>query len=439
MSFPYPWFQIQFTKDGTPFLPAETDALLAGVAAGPSAPTDLFVMCHGWNNNMADAVSLYTDLAAVFRTQLDANPTLAARSYAICGVLWPSKKFDEKDLIPGGAASLSDGISEDDLHARIADLKSLVSGSEWASEGNATAPTGFDDLAALMTDIEDDEAKQSKAIDLLRSLLPQDHKSADDGSDHFFNLKSANLLQRLSKSQAKTTAGGAASFSDILGGVKAGILRALNFATYYVMKGRAGDVGVNGVAPLLVRLRDAGPDLRIHMVGHSFGCRVIAAAVNALPEQAQYRPDTLVLLQAAFSHNGFALEGDKTPRGAFRDVIEKKKVSGPIVISHSDKDSAVGIAYPLASRLAGVTAAALGDANDIYGGLGSNGTQTKETTPERVMAVMLPVGGAYPFARGMKSSTPYNLRADDYISSHGDIARPEVAWALTVALTAPIV
>jgi hypothetical protein len=432
MSFPYPWFQIQFTKDGTPFLPAETDALLAGVAAGPSATTDLFVMCHGWNNNMADAVSLYTDLAVAFKTQIDANPTLLARRFAICGILWPSKKFDEKDLIPSGAASITDGISEDDLHARIADLKSLVSGSE-------AAAAGFDELAALMTDIEDDESKQARALDLLRSLLPQQHKSDEDASNLFFSLKSGNLMQRFARSQAKTTAGGAASFSDILAGAKAGILRALNFATYYVMKGRAGDVGVKGVAPLIVKLRDARPDLRIHMIGHSFGCRVVAASVNALPEQEKYRPNTLLLLQGAFSHNGFALEGDKTPRGAFRDVLEKKKVSGPIVISHSDKDSAVGGAYPLASRLSGVTAASLGDANDIYGGLGSNGTQTKETTPERVMAMMLPVGGVYPFAGGMKSSTPYNLRADDYISSHGDIARPEVAWALTVALTAPIV
>jgi hypothetical protein len=437
MSFPYPYFQIQFTKDGNRFLPSETDALLAGIAGAPNAPTDLFVLSHGWNDNMTEATALYTDLANVFKTQIDATPALASRRFAICGVLWPSKKFEERDLIPGGAASIENGISDNDLKARVAGLKALVTGMGWESGGHEAEP-GFDELAALMDDVEDDESQQHKAIDLLRSLLPQQHKNSEDGSDHFFGLTSSSLLQKLSKSQTKTTAGGAASFVDVLGGIKAAILRALNFATYYTMKGRAGDVGVHGVAPLIVKIRDARPDLRIHMVGHSFGCRLTAAAVNALPDGDKYRPDTLLLLQGAFSHNGFAVEGEQTDRGAFRDVIEKKKVRGPILISYSINDKAVGIAYPLASRLNGVTAAVLGDANDIFGGLGSNGTQTKDTTPERVMVTMLPVGGVYDFAIGIKSSVPYNFRADDFIKDHSDIVKPEVAWVLTVGLTAPL-
>jgi hypothetical protein len=81
----------------------------------------------------------------------------------------------------------------------------------------------------------------------------------------------------------------------------------------------------------------------------------------------------------------------------------------------------------------------LGDANDIFGGLGSNGTQTQDTTPEGIAGTLLPVGQTYPFANGAKPSTPYNLRADEFIKGHSDIQKPEVAFALSVAMTAPVV
>jgi hypothetical protein len=145
-----------------------------------------------------------------------------------------------------------------------------------------------------------------------------------------------------------------------------------------------------------------------------------------------------MLLQGAFSHNGFALAGDQTKEGVFRPVIAGKKVRGPILISHTRNDKAVGIAYPIASRLSGVTAAALGDENDIYGGLGSNGAQTADTTPERVAGTLLGVGATYPWAKAVKASVPYNLKADEFIKSHSDIVKPEAAYALTIAMTAPI-
>src|SRR5271156_4827338 len=108
MDFVYPYFQVQFTKEGDLFLPPELNALIGGVTAQENPPTDLFVMCHGWNNNIEDASTLYSGLAAVIKSQIDANPALGARRFAICGVLWPSKKFEDKELIPSGAAALEE-------------------------------------------------------------------------------------------------------------------------------------------------------------------------------------------------------------------------------------------------------------------------------------------------------------------------------------------
>jgi hypothetical protein len=231
--------------------------------------------------------------------------------------------------------------------------------------------------------------------------------------------------------------GGAASFRDVLGGVQASLLHFLNFTTYYLMKARAGDVGVKGVAPLIQAVRGAHPGLRMHLIGHSFGCRLATAAVNALPDSGQLRPNTMTLLQGAFSHNGFAEKFDDVNDGAFRPVVARKKVRGPILITHTRNDKAVGVAYPIASRIAGQTAAALGDENDIYGGLGSNGAQNQTTTPERVVGTLLDVGGSYPFAGGATSSRPYNLLADAFIAGHSDIVKPQVAYAVAVALATP--
>jgi len=459
MDFAYPYFPVQFTKEGTVFQQSDVDALMSGVTAGAHPPSDLFIMCHGWNNNMEDATALYSGLTGLIKAQVDENTTLASRTYAVCGVLWPSKKFEDSDLIPAGAAALDEAVTTEQLKQRVRDLKSLYAASDWPM-AKEPAPAEFGQIEALMDNIENDPAAQAKVVDLLRPLLPQDAKSTDDASQRFFSASTTSLIDKLTSrlnpppirpggggasldpfsSEPVSGIGGAASFRDVLGGVKSGFLHLLNYTTYYLMKARAGDVGVKGVAPLIQKLRDRRSDLRIHMIGHSFGCRLVSAAINALPADEKYRPDTVLLLQGAFSHNGFAkLSSDgQVPRGAFRDVVENAKVRGPILITHTRNDKAVGVAYPIASRINGVVAAALGDANDIFGGLGSNGTQTADTTPEGVPdGPLLTVGGNYPLSTGVKPSTPCNLKADQFITGHSDIQKAEVAFVLTVGMAAP--
>ena len=123
----------------------------------------------------------------------------------------------------------------------------------------------------------------------------------------------------------------------------------------------------------------------------------MTAAAHTLP--ANTNAVTMSLLQAAFSHNalsgGFGDAGAE--KGFFRSVIDEKRVSGPIIITHTKNDKAVGIAYPLASRIAGQNAAALGDQNDPYGGMGRNGAQ-KTSEADNVATMGLP-GRPTRFAR----------------------------------------
>jgi hypothetical protein len=151
-----------------------------------------------------------------------------------------------------------------------------------------------------------------------------------------------------------------------------------------------------------------------------------AAAEALAPHTANV---TLTLLQAAYSHNGIAEAFDGTNDGFYRKLMTQQCISGPILITHTKNDQAVGIAYPLASRIAHQKASALGDRDDPYGGMGRNGAQhTPEA--EHVPGGLQEVGSPYVFAQGKV----FNLNADAFIKDHSDITGPQVAYALLHAV-----
>ena len=196
------------------------------------------------------------------------------------------------------------------------------------------------------------------------------------------------------------------------------------------MKKRAGTVGAKGLAPLVDEL--AQQVERVHLVGHSFGGRLVAAAAA---NSATPKLHTLALLQAAFSHNGFS----KLRNGFFGSVAEKRRVAGPIFVTHTKNDRAVGVAYPIASRVGRDNASALGDKDDQFGAIGSNGAQQMQPGEVAASAArLLAVGSAYDFQPGHF----HNLDATAFIvdpnggDAHGFVFVPEVAWALSRAIVA---
>ena len=90
-------------------------------------------------------------------------------------------------------------------------------------------------------------------------------------------------------------------------------------------------------------------------------------------------------------------------------------------------DTAVGIAYPLASRVMLQLAAALGNAHNPFGGMGRNGAQH---TPEAFDDMLAAVG--HPYADLPAGKTIRNLNGDGpnpILNSNGDVATPEIVWA----------
>ena len=429
---------------GIPYSAAEFDKAgnLLSAPSVPAGTTDLIVVSHGWNNDRADAEALYTKLFGNFADVTAADPTIQQRKFAVVGVIWPSKKFDQLMTQPathkaaGGAAS---GGAVD----------KAASNAEMLAAINLVAPL-FDDagdaerlaaLRKLAPQLEDDPAAQREFVETLRALLDPDssqatNQSTDDGSKIFFRTPAEVIFERAGATDAlpsvpvATGEGHAAGLGSFFSGAVNKVSNLLNLTTYFEMKNRAGNVGKFGLAPFLDKL--ANPVVRIHLVGHSFGGRVVTAAAASSTTNKLH---SLSLLQAAFSHNGFS----KSRKGFFRSVVTNKRITGPILITHTKNDSAVGKAYPTASRISRDSTSGFGDADDEFGGLGSNGAQQMEageisTTAKELLAT----GQTYQLQPGKF----HNLESSKFIvdpkggDAHGFVYVPQVAWALSRAIIA---
>jgi hypothetical protein len=442
----FPYFEVEFTKEGNADDPTQQDQLLDFSAQG--SVTDLFVISHGWNNEMSEARGLYKLLFERVRDEINSDrPSgIDSRKFAVVGILWPSKRFADEDDIPSGAASLA--APEADEAQLIAQLEGLKGFFD-----NPDADALLEKAKQLVPQIKmaeaiGDKSDASEFANLIRSLPGTEEKNAEDNSDQFFKVPADELIDTMSRpdlaAPPEPGMGGAAGFEpaggdaggealglkDFFGGLLPAVRKVLNFTTYYQMKERAGVVGRVGVSPLLQQIRRRAPNLKVHLIGHSFGGRLVTSAASALDGSAETKPHSMTLLQAAFSHNGFAQKFDGKRDGFFREVVTKNKISGPIIITHSVRDRAVGTAYPLASKLSGDDAAGFGDADDQFGGIGRNGAQR---TPEADNNSPLgPVSSSYPF----QSGGLYNLNADSIIMGHSDIKNSEVAHALLCAVAA---
>jgi hypothetical protein len=422
-----PYFEVRFNKKAAIDSQGSARELKDHLAQGGT--TDLIVISHGWNNHIEEARDLYRRFFEFFAQQARTASLTSGRRFAVLGVLWPSKKFAEAELIPGGAA----GLGEDVLAEQLEALKGGFDPRD--------ADARLDEAKRLVGRLETDAAARRRFAELIRGVVPKAEKEPDVEKGHrFFEGDAATLVEEAAVpvepaanvdadtggvaaigSPGAADQGGAAGIGDAFGAMKEGALNLLNYATYYQMKERAGLVGRNGLFPLLREVRAAFPNLRIHLIGHSFGARLVTAAASG--GERDPVADTMTLLQAAFSHHGFASRFDGDRDGFFRQVIAKGAVQGPVIVTCTTNDIAVGKLYPLASLFAGQDAAGIGGPESRFGGLGCNGAQK---TPEALDGALLDANGTYAFERGKI----HNLKADQFIKGHSDICGPQVARAL---------
>ena len=124
--------------------------------------------------------------------------------------------------------------------------------------------------------------------------------------------------------------------------------------TVWQMKDRAGTVGANGVAKLLTTLLSTTrrtperPETRVHLLGHSFGCKVVMSA-TCTPATLPRLIESALLLQPAISQYAFApTVPDRNVPGGFTKALER--INRPIMATFSDKDVALTKMFHLALR-----------------------------------------------------------------------------------------
>ncbi|WP_181143591.1 serine-threonine protein kinase [Streptomyces cinnamoneus] len=426
-----PYWELTFDADGD-MAPGERDALVRGV--GDSGITDLVVFAHGWNNRRSAATLLYDQFFAPFPGVLADAPSPVRLGYA--GVFWPSMRFTDEPipdfppLRPAPAAG--PGLDPATLRA----LADVLPGSE------AT----LDRLAELLERRPEDEERLAEFVALVRGLVPERLRAAagdrdpyghdmepDAGPPAMFTADPRAVCEAFAEALAATGAPAA----ELLGGLGdaweklwRGALELLRQASYWEMKRRAGTVGRAGLGPVLALLAADPPGPRIHLVGHSFGGRLVAFAAQAVPEHVEC-VHSLTLLQGAFSHYAFAprLPFALDRGGALKDL--HRRIRGPLLCCHSGYDEALRVLYPVASRVSGDNRSMWGAdrlANDPrWGAMGHDGVQavpgTTTLTLARALTDPLPESGCVNVdasAVVRRGGPPSGAHSD---ICHGELAR----------------
>src|SRR5688500_78735 len=93
-------FDVEFTKNGSVHDEQQVDAFLNSSANA----SGLVVLSHGWNNDTREANDLYDAFIASL-DQLSQPPASAGAKLIVMRVFWPSKKFADNELIPGGGVA----------------------------------------------------------------------------------------------------------------------------------------------------------------------------------------------------------------------------------------------------------------------------------------------------------------------------------------------
>jgi hypothetical protein len=421
-----PHWEVSFDERGRPDQ-AEAERLLAELPGKDL--TDLFVFAHGWNSDRGQARRIY-DLYFGQVPDLLARGGGAARAGWV-GVVWPSKRWADEpeptaDLGGGGAAGLGEGAAAAAAPpdpALVEDLKDVFEGDEQRR--------ALDELARLLATRPEDPAALARFQTLMGELAgaPDAEPAGEDqGETALLTDDPEEVFGRFADALPQAGEGGAAGLGDGVGRLWNGAKEALRQLTYFEMKKRAGVVGKQGLGPLLGRLHQADPQVRVHLLGHSFGARLVSFALAGLPDPASSPVKSLYLLQGAFSHFAFAdaLPMDRSRGGALKGMAAR--VDGPLVASFSVHDTAVGRLYPLASLSSRDDSAGLDDRLFRWGGIGHDGAQAVEAA----VAPLGPVGTAYPLRPGRFLNLDGNAvinRGRPPAGAHSDIFHPELVWA----------
>ncbi|WP_055492675.1 hypothetical protein [Streptomyces sp. TP-A0356] len=425
-----PYWELTFDADGDVDA-AERDRLIAEVTRHDVR--DLIVFAHGWNNDRSGATSLYGHFFAPF-------PQLApAARIGYVGVIWPSMLFSDEPIpdFPRAVVAELPPRQALDKDTRQALLKTFPGRAAVIDRialmldrhtGGQTELEEFGRLVRGLVEVVPTGGPARFTADTVTEGVPQSEPAMFTGS-------AAEVCQVLAQALAGLESpGGQESFT--LPNPWDGARELLRQATYYAMKQRAGTVGERGLGPAIGRLANAATDVRVHLVGHSFGGRLVSFALRGLPAGVR-TVKSVTLLQGAFSHYAFAarVPDDDHTGGVLQG--QQNRVDGPLVCCYSRFDSALGTMYPLASRMADDDRSFAGlDIGGLlgvrWGAMGHDGVQavpgTTALSLQQALVSPLPTSGCVNI-----DAAAVVCHGDPPSGAHSDILHPELAQVVLAA------
>lgn len=423
-----PYYVIPFDKQGRCEGPETRRHLIE--SAKREGYTDLFLFSHGWNNDWTVATERYEDFIRGYMgmRQKHSLPMPPGYRPLLVGIFWPSTAlvFKEGEVGPDIA-----GDDPEVMDAAVAEERQEVREAAEALPPEADVER-FYELA------QKEALTEEEALELARILAPLYRTGNDElGADGSSSAEEILAVWKEASPPEQDfsdpgdfgtvgggTAGGpqAAGFGDALRRLDP--RQAIRLFTVWQMKDRAGVVGARGVSPLLRDLLAATSEkTRVHLIGHSYGGKVVLSAVAAadLPRNVE----SILLLQPAVSHLCFARKVPTTDRpGGYRVVLDR--VNRPVLATFSAHDVPLTKVFHLAVRRAGDLGEAQIAADEPpsrYAALGGFGPRE---AGEKLIDV-LDRPQKYDLAGGPRV---YGVRATRTISGHGDISNESTWWAL---------
>ncbi len=384
-------------------------------------PTHVFLFCHGWKGDIDSSRDQYNRwIGAMLALAEDRAAVPAPFRPLWIGLHWPSQPFGNEELADDGASfDVDEGMAQSPAEIKATYLDRLGLGPE--AEPLIDRIVAEHQRNAAATELPEDTREAYAQLAALAGYVGDGPTGPPDAEGAPFDPDEA--FQR----------GNEAEGSDFGGGGRlGGILGPLRQLSYWTMKKRARTIGEAGMHDFVAALMEAAPEARVHLMGHSFGTIVVASILGGPGARGRLprKVDSVALLQGAVSLWAFgtSVNGEDRP-GYFHPWIERGAIRGPLLVSQSIHDRAVGTLYPWASAVS-LSDAAFGDDLPKYGAIGRFGicgldaAIARELGDERTR---------YQFAPG----TVYNLESSRFIKdgggisgAHSDIDGPEVAHAL---------
>ena len=374
---------------------------------------NLFVLAHGWNATLQYAESLYQDMFGRLAGQLGTH----LGTSAAVGVFWPAAVFPEDDpATPQGAAGTPPTGTE------LADTLAIIF-------PHPDQQADLKRLGYLLDKQPHDPARLSEFYSIMARLV-NGQLGADDDSGQpitggfdpvaVFGLYPAANRQPPAPHELH-------GLPDPFVTLWHWAREVLRILSYYVIKARAGDLGEHLLGSFIANLPTG---VRVHLMGHSFGARLVSFALRPQAPGSDSRVKSLLLIQGAFSHFAFAKPSpiDTEHDGGLADC--RDRVDGPFLATFSAADRALSWWYPLATSLAHHDTPLGAERTYQWGAVGHDGYQQAGAIEQP----LLDRGSRYTFGNDQfyrlnANAVIADIKKHPLFGAHSDICHDQILWA----------